>query len=95
MTLCRGYCNAAWSRDGSAFALYTDVMGEDRTMIAPVATGRAFPVVPPAGGELRLAMEGAKGTRVLEGDWVPGPRAGLYVSERRSVHRNLYRIPLQ
>jgi Tol biopolymer transport system component/predicted Ser/Thr protein kinase len=95
VTICRGLCDVAWSRDGSAFALHTDEMGENRTMIAPVPTGRAFPVMPPAGGEMRRAMEGAKGTRVLGGDWRPGPKAGLYVSQRRSVHRNLYRISLQ
>ncbi len=95
VTICRGLCDAAWSRDGATFALHTDVMGENRTLIAPVAPGKSFPVLPPAGVELRLAMEGAKGMRVLDGNWVPGPKPGLYVSLRLSVHRNLYRIPLQ
>ena len=95
VTICRGLCDAAWSRDGAAFALHTDEMGEDRTMIAPVAPGKAFPVLPPASGELKLAMEAAKSARVLDGNWLPGPRPGLYVSLRVTVHRNLYRIPLQ
>jgi eukaryotic-like serine/threonine-protein kinase len=85
VTICRGLCDAAWSRDGAAFALHTDMMGENRTMIAPVAPGKGFPVLPPTGRELRLSMQTAKGTRVLDGDWVPGPRPGLYVSLRVSV----------
>jgi eukaryotic-like serine/threonine-protein kinase len=95
VTIRRGYCDVSWSPDGALFAVYGDNMGGGRTIVAPVPPGETFPLVPAAGSEMATSMSGAKGVRTLDGPWIPGPRAGLYVSLRRSVHRNLYRIPLR
>lgn len=85
-----------WSPDGRRLAISGPDVGRDgHTYTIPLEAGRIFPEIP-AGG-FRTIDEIAKipGARRIEyGDAVPAD-GDAYVFSRRSVQRNLYRIPIR
>ena len=85
-----------WSADGRRLAISGPDLGRDgHSYIIPLEAGRVFPEIP-AGG-FRTIDEIAKvpGARRIEySDAVPAV-GDAYVFSRRSVHRNLYRIPIR
>lgn len=64
-----------------------------KTFMVALKAGHALPALPSEGitDERKLA---ASGTKVAEDVVFPGPNASLYAFARRSVHRNLYRVPI-
>jgi hypothetical protein len=55
--------------------------------------GHPVPALP-SDGVISEAQLAAFGTKIAEDVVFPGPDASLYALARRSVHRNLYRVPI-
>jgi serine/threonine protein kinase/Tol biopolymer transport system component len=95
ITICPGDCAAGWAPGGQFFYTSLSTMGEDKTLVVSVSPGKSLPTMPLAGIQTEADLASIKDAKVLDGIMIPGPTSGLYVSTRRSVHRNLYSIPLQ
>ena len=95
VAICSGYCTGGWAPGGQFFYAYLEFMGEEQTLLLPIVQGKSLPAIPRAGIQTKADAESIRGARVLDGNITPGPTLRLYASSRRSVHRNLYRIPLQ
>ena len=96
--ICPGYCPAQWAPDGKFFyvgAVASSRNGPGKTIAIPAPPGRTLPDLPEAG--IR-GLEDAKafpGAVVLEGwDISPGLDPSVFAYVKMTVHRNLYRIPL-
>jgi len=50
--------------------------------------------MPQAGVQTAADMASIRQVKVLDGEITLGPASGLSAESRRSVHRNLYSIPL-
>jgi Tol biopolymer transport system component len=94
ITICHS-CEAGWAPGGQFFYVSLNTMGKSKTLVVPVSPGKSLPAMPLAGVQTEGDLASFKDAQVLDGTMIPGPMAGLYASTRRSVHRNLYRIPLQ
>jgi eukaryotic-like serine/threonine-protein kinase len=67
-----------------------------RTYVLPLPRGQLFPKIPPGGFHSEAEISAQPGVHVIDaGDVSPGPKAGVYAFSRQTVHRNLYRIPLE
>ena len=96
------FCGVAWGPDGKFLYLrFRDIgeMGGGKTIVIALPPGKELPNLP-AGG-LKSA-EDVKGLNIvakidLKGItlFAPGPNASIYAYERRTVQRNLFRIPLK
>jgi Tol biopolymer transport system component len=95
ITICNEYCPSGWAPGGRFFYTYLQSMGEGQTLLLPIAPGKSLPTIPRTGVQTKADVASIKGVRILDGGIAPGPILGLYASARRSVHRNLYRVPLQ
>jgi len=91
---CHEHCDAMWSNQGKSFVVHLYVMGGGKTLFVPVASGDGAPLLPPLGVDSKPHPETVKGARVVDNVIIPGPNPGQYAYLSRSVHRNLYRIPL-
>jgi hypothetical protein len=95
VTICSFGCNTAgWAPGGQFFYTTVGTMQGGKTLLVPISPGQDLPPLPAAGIQTEADMASVKGGKVLDGLIVPGPTAGLYSFSRRSVHRNLYSIPL-
>jgi hypothetical protein len=94
-----GDCLVAWAPDGKF--LYVGIFptlrsGLGKTLAIPIPAGETLPNLPASG--IRGAEDAAAfaGARVLDGLGIsPGPDPSRYAYVKTSVHRNLYRIPLE
>jgi hypothetical protein len=66
-----------------------------KTVQVPVLPGKYLPELPPDGVASAADMVGIKGAKVLDGSVIAGPTRDLSAALHQTVHRNLYRIPLQ
>ena len=88
---------SSWSRDGRSFSMtrYGGSGADMENLKSYILTLRAGNQLPdiPAGGfdDQRLARSGA---RVIEGVAILGADARVYAFVRRTLHRNLFRVPL-
>ena len=95
VTLCHGLCFAQWTSDGGIFSVVlARPTGGDDTLVIPVSHSNSLPGLPTGGFQTRDTTS-VRGAKVLDGFIIPAPKAGMSVSLRRDVHRNLYSIPLQ
>jgi serine/threonine protein kinase/Tol biopolymer transport system component len=100
VAVCSGFCGVAWAPDGKSIYLRFERGGSmggltgGETVVVPLRPGRVFPPLPVAG--LKSASEAASlpGAKIVEEYISPGPDPSVYAFARRTVHRNLYRIPL-
>jgi hypothetical protein len=69
--------------------------GQAKTILVPVSPGAELPKLPPQGIQTKAELASIKGAKVLDGFVAPGPNLNTYAALQRTVHRNLYRIPLQ
>ena len=98
--VCNNLCFLRWTSD--AKLLYISPFNaeksapsvERRTFLIPLNRGQAFPQLPPMGIKSDRDVDHLPRIQIIDGLVRPGPTASLYASERSSVHRNLYRIPL-
>jgi len=67
-----------------------------KTYVIPLMPGQAFPEIPPGGLPSDAEIATLPGATAIDAyDVSPGPTPGMYAYSRQTVHRNLYRIPLQ
>ncbi|HEX7359709.1 MAG TPA: protein kinase [Bryobacteraceae bacterium] len=98
--ICEEYCAGQWDRSGKLFYVAFPELGNndvpDRTLILPVPPGRHLPPLLPSGSHSPEAVRRLPGVKVVADAAIsPGPSASVYVFTRKSVHRNLYRIPVR
>jgi DNA-binding winged helix-turn-helix (wHTH) protein/Tol biopolymer transport system component len=97
--ICAGYCPVAWSSDGKF--LYVGLVQSSRTspgktLVIPVPLGKTLPKLPDSG--IRVPGDGIAlpDARVIDGWQIsPGPSPSIYAFTKTTMHRNLFRIPLQ
>jgi len=98
LRVCAGLCTLRWSLD--ARVLYvgwprpTESSEAWRTFGIPLAANEIFPDLPASGIMSESELVAFRGVTATEGAVYPGPDSSLHAFTRRSVHRNLYRIPL-
>lgn len=96
------FCSAGWGSGGKVFYLRFRGMGESgggRTLAINLPAGEELPSLPPSGLEsvedarrLRVAADiDMTGIAVL----APGPDPSVYAYVRRTIQRNLFRIPIE
>ena len=99
-------CQPSWSRDGRYFYISFRGASEadpDKTWVIPLPPGEDLPPLPAAGvspadtlkqiTEVKGVLAGFHFGPVTQLSF--GPQPSTYVYSRKTVHRNLYRIPLQ
>ncbi|MGH9861878.1 MAG: TolB family protein, partial [Candidatus Acidiferrales bacterium] len=89
-------CIVRWSRDGAFLYISSRLMGrEGETFVLRVQPGKPFPALPPGGLQSRRDLARLPVAQVIErSEITPGPHPSVYAFTQKSVHRNLYRIPL-
>jgi hypothetical protein len=84
-----------WSSGGDSLWISGGLVPEGRTYIVPLPPGKILPAIPPEGFRSEQEIAGLPGARMLDAIGAPGPSRDVYAFERRTVQRNLYRIPIQ
>ncbi len=92
--VCTDICAIDWSSNGRWFAIHTVLGGKPSTIVFPVELGKSLPPLPPGGVPLNVHPATLTGATIFPGRVSIGDDPGTYVTARRTVHRNLYRIPL-
>ena len=92
--ICREHCEGRWGNQGKTFAVFLNDREAGKTVIFQLDAEDGLPSLPPDGVGAIDRPETLKGAKVVNKMIVPGPNPGQYAYLRRSVHRNLYRIPL-
>jgi DNA-binding winged helix-turn-helix (wHTH) protein/Tol biopolymer transport system component len=97
--ICQGACFPNW--DSSARFFYVGLeapssAGPGKTLAIPVPAGKVFPKLPEGGFTGHENLAEFPGSRVVAG-WAisPGPDPSVYAYVKRSMQRNLFRIPLE
>ncbi|MGI8783722.1 MAG: TolB family protein, partial [Acidobacteriota bacterium] len=98
VSICK-FCPVGWSQDGKTFylELSTNTMGgnQRRVVVLPVPAGKVFPQLPSSGVADLTAAAALPGVEFLDhASLAAGLTRSTYAFVRTSVHRNLYRIPL-
>ena len=93
--ICSGYCPARWVWGGRYFEVQFSFMGEPATLLFPVGPGRSLPVFPSDGIRSREQALKIAGARSFDGRATFGEGPSFYAETRRTVHRDLYQIPLK
>ena len=96
------FCGVAWGPDSKFLYLrFRDIgeMGGGKTIVIGLPAGKELPMLPPDGLK---SVKDVKGLNVVaEIDmsgmtiFAPGPSPSIYAYDRRTVQRNLFRIPLK
>jgi serine/threonine protein kinase len=95
-------CQPSWSPDGQYFYLFFGLGGAGgdsatHAYIFPLKPGEDLPSLPPAGAktEAEAARLGTLVPTLSQAlEFSPGPSRQTYAYSRRTIQRNLYRIPL-
>lgn len=100
--ICHGLCVARWTLDGKSLFLSLPSGEKDseswlgaKTFVIPLHAGQSFRDLPPAGVRSDAEALRMAGTTVINEFVRPGTDASVYAFDRREVHANIYRIPLQ
>jgi DNA-binding winged helix-turn-helix (wHTH) protein/Tol biopolymer transport system component len=92
--ICVAVCRVAWAPDGKF--LYVAPYDTDKTVAIPIPPGEMFPNLPSSGIRGFEDAAAFPGSRVIEGyDIAPGPDPSVVAFVKTTVHRNLFRIPLE
>jgi serine/threonine protein kinase len=86
--------NLHWSNRGDTLWIASGPVPDGRTYIVPLPPGKILPAIPPEGFRSEQEIAGLPGARMLDAIGAPGPTRDVYAFERRTVQRNLYRIPI-
>ncbi len=93
------WCRLMWTRDGKHLYLMltmTNVESAEETFVIALKPGKALPAIPEGGIQSRDDLARLPVVRVLkETRPFPGADASTYAYSKRTVQRNLYRIPLR
>jgi eukaryotic-like serine/threonine-protein kinase len=94
LRVCSNYCDGMWANHGRVFVINLRMMKGGKTILIPVEPGE-MPRLPSEGFDPITDAEPANGFKTVDKTIVPGANAAQYAWLSESVHRNLYRIPLQ
>jgi hypothetical protein len=83
-----------WSRDGHALWMQAGVVSEGRSYLIPLSGGQVVPRMPPDGFRSEDEVARLPGARRIDAIGTPGSAFDTYAFERRTIQRNLYRIPI-
>jgi eukaryotic-like serine/threonine-protein kinase len=96
------FCEVAWGSGGKYFyVMLRDVgsMGKGKVYVLAVPSGQSLPVLPPTGIHTADDFKGMNVVSVIDtsgfSKFAPGPNPATYAYTRRTVQRNLFRIPLR
>lgn len=95
------FCKAQWLAD-SRFIYLSVITGMQsagaygKTYVLPVPPGKMFPDIPAGGFSSEAAIAAVPGVRVIDSaDIAPGASPDVYAFSRKTIHRNLHRVPLR
>lgn len=83
-----------WSNSGDTVWISAGAVPDGRTYIVPLPPGKILPPMPPEGFRSEDEIARLPGAHMIDHTGAPGPSQGVYAFERRTVQRNLYRIPI-
>lgn len=83
-----------WSHDGHYMWMQGGPVPDGKSYLIPLPPGESVPRIPPTGFHSEDEIAGLPGARRIEVTGAPGPSPGVYAFDRRTVQRNLYRIPI-
>jgi Tol biopolymer transport system component len=83
-----------WSSSGDTLWITAGAVPDGRTYIVPLPRGKILPPIPPDGFHSEEDIARLRGARSIDATGAPGPSLDVYAFERRTVQRNLYRIPI-
>jgi hypothetical protein len=95
--ICKEACFANWGSSDRFFYIPIGAStSAPKTVALPVPAGAVLPKLPDGGFTGNENLAEFPGSRVLEG-WAisPGPDPSVYAYVKTSMHRNLFRIPLE
>ncbi len=90
----QGIRAAGWSADGKWFYVLAAGKEDPITVALPVSPATMLPTLPAGGIQSSEDLAKVPGSKVFEHAIAPGPDASVYAYVVRSVHRNIFRIPL-
>jgi hypothetical protein len=83
-----------WSQDGRLLWIAGGPVAEGRSYAVSLPPGKVVPSVPPEGFRFEAEIAALPGARRIDATGAVGPAVDTYAFERRTVQRNLYRIPI-
>ena len=83
-----------WSSSGDCLWITGGAIPDGRTYIVPLPPGKILPPVPPGGFRAEQEIARLPGAHWIDTTGAPGSSREVYAFERRTVQRNLYRIPI-
>ena len=83
-----------WSSRGDSLWIAGGPVPDGRTYIVPLPPGKTLPPIPPGGFRSEQEIARLPGAHRIDAIGAPGPSPDVYAFERRTVQRNLYRIPI-
>jgi Tol biopolymer transport system component len=95
--LCYENCALAWAQDGSAAFFYFASMDSPsgaKTFVIPLKKGQVLPKLPSAGAKTPADLPDSAHLQVINERVSDAASPSLYAFTRRTVQRNLYRIPI-
>jgi len=83
-----------WSSSGDSLWISGGAVPDGKTYIVPLLPGKILPPISPEGFRSEQEIASLPGARMIETQGAPGRTRDVYAFERRTVQRNLYRIPI-
>jgi Tol biopolymer transport system component len=83
-----------WSLRGDSIAISSGPVPEDRSYIIPLTAGEVLPPIPAEGFHAEKEVAALPGAQRIDAVAVLGPSFDVYAFYRRTIQRNLYRIPI-
>ncbi len=83
-----------WSSRGDCLWIMGGVVPDGQSYIVPLPRGKVLPAIPPEGFRSEQDIDRLPGVRRVNATGAPGPSPDFYAFERRTVQRNLHRIPI-
>jgi len=83
-----------WSSRGDSLWIVGGPVPDGRTYIVPLPPGKVLPPIPAGGFTSEQEIASLPGAHMIDAIGAPGPSRDIYAFERRTVQRNLYRIPI-
>ena len=99
-TICYSWCRVDWSSDSKYFYFVQSSKPDEsqNAYAIPLKSGQLFPTVPAKGFQTESEIMALPGAQKISSPnmWalVNGKNPSIYAFDRRSVRRNLYRIPV-
>jgi eukaryotic-like serine/threonine-protein kinase len=89
-----GNTRLQWSSNGEALWISAGPVPDGQTYVVPLPPGKVLPPIPPGGFATEQDIARLPGAHLIGVAGASGPSRDVYAFERRTVQRNLYRIPI-